>query len=205
MENKKNKLGKLILILWSSWVWKWTLISLLKERKDSEKYYFPVSCTTRKPRLINETWEFEKHWVDYYFLSVEEFEEKIDNWELLEHAHVHWKTYYGLPKKPILDAVEEWKIVIREADVQGFDSVCKVLEKEIFWSIFIDIPEIELLKNRIRDRAPITEEELDARMDSVLIERIYKEKTDFFIENIEDWIEEMYLDLLEKIEKIIKN
>lgn len=199
---KKN--WKLILILWSSWVWKWTLVSLLKERKNSEKYFFPVSCTTRKPRLINETWEFEKHWVDYYFLSNEEFEEKIENWELLEYAHVHWKTYYWLPKTSILDAISEWKIVIREADVQGFDSVSKILEKEIFWSIFIDIPEIELLKNRIRNRAEISEEELNSRIKSIEMEREYKEKADFFIKNIEDWIEEMYEDLLEKIEELIK-
>ena len=201
-KNKNNKLGKLILILWSSWVWKWTLISLLKERKKD--FFYPVSCTTRKPRIIKETWELEKHWENYFFISVEEFEEKIKQWELLEYAHVHWKTYYWLLKKPILDSINEWKIVIREADVQWFDSVSKILEKEIFWSIFIDIPEIELLKNRIRNRAPISEEEMNIRMESMKKERFYKEKTDFFIKNIEDWIEEMYEDLLEKIEKLIK-
>lgn len=199
------KKGKLILILWPSWVWKWTLISLLKERKNPEKYFFPVSCTTRKPRIIKETWELEKDWENYFFLSKDEFEEKIEKWEMLEHALVHWKAYYWLMKKPIMDAIYEWKIVIREADVQGFDSISKILDKEVLWSIFIDIPEIRLLKNRIRDRAPISEEELNARIESVKMEREYKKKTDFVIKNIEDWVEEMYLDLDEKIKKIIKN
>jgi len=81
---------KLILILGPSWVWKWTLISLLKERKNPDKYFFPVSCTTRKPRIIKETWELEKDWENYFFLKKEEFEEKIKNWEFLEFAHVHW-------------------------------------------------------------------------------------------------------------------
>lgn len=199
------KKGKLILILWPSWVWKWTLISLLKERKNPEKYFFPVSCTTRKPRIIKETWELEKDWENYFFLSKDEFEEKIEKWEMLEHALVHWKAYYWLMKKPIMDAIYEWKIVIREADVQGFDSISKILDKEVLWSIFIDIPEIRLLKNRIRDRGPISEEELNARIESVKMEREYKKKTDFVIKNIEDWVEEMYLDLDEKIKKIIKN
>jgi len=202
--SENSKIWKLILILWSAWVWKWTLISLLKERKDPDEYFFPVSCTTREPRLINETWELEKHWENYFFLKKEEFEEKIKNWEFLEFAHVHWKTYYWILKKPVLDAINEWKIVIREADVQWFDSINKIFDKEIFWSIFIDMPEIEILKNRIRSRAAISEDELNARIKSVEMERKYKEKTDFFIENIEDWIEEMYEDLLEKIEELTK-
>ena len=199
------KKGKLILILWPSGVWKWTLISLLKERKNPEKYFFPVSCTTRKPRIIKETWELEKDWENYFFLSKEEFEEKIEKWEMLEHALVHWKAYYWLMKTPILNAISEWKTVIREADVQGFDSISKILDKEVFWSIFIDIPEIRLLKNRIRDRAPISEEELNARIESIKVEREYKDKVDFVIKNIEDWVEDMYKDLLEKIEKLTKN
>jgi len=192
-----TKSGKLILILWSSWVWKWTLISLLRKREQD--FFFPISCTTRDPR----EWEFD--WWTYYFLSKEEFEDKIKNWEMLEYALVHWKAYYWLMKGPILDAINEWKTVIREIDVQGFDSICKILNEKIFWSIFIDVPKkIELLKERIRNRAPIAESELNARMDSIKKESLYKFKTDFVITNIEDWVEEMYDDLLEKIEELTK-
>ncbi len=208
------KKWKLILILGPSWVWKWTLISLLKERKNKflekiwkkPKYFFPISCTTRKPRIIKETWELEKDWENYFFLSKEEFEKKIENLEFLEYAHVHWETYYWTLKSQIIDPVNDWKIVIREIDVQWFDLILNswLLDRSLIWSIFIDIPEMRLLKNRIRDRAPISEEELSKRMESLKKELVYRDKVDFLIKNIENWVEKMYQDLLEKIDKIIK-
>ena len=195
----QKKIWKLILILWPSGVWKWTLISLLKKRKNPEKYFFPISCTTRKPRLIKETWEFEKDGENYFFISKEEFEKKIENWDFLEYAHVHWETYYWTLKKPILDAINEWKIVIREIDVQGFETICKNFDKTLLWSVFIDIPPLHLLKNRIRARAPISEEELQKRMESMQKELVYRDEVDFIVKNIENGVEEMYEDLEFKI------
>jgi len=168
------------------------MISLLKERRKD--FVYPISATTRKER------EWEIDWDTYYFLNNNDFEKWIKNWDFLEYALVHKKAYYWTLKKPILEAIEKWRIVIREIDVQWFDSILKSFPKNKLSSIFITPPSEEILRKRILDRAPISKEELDLRMLTMKEELKYLDIADIILEQ---WtIEWMYEDLIWKIESI---
>ena len=185
----------LILIVWPSWVWKWTMISLLKERRKD--FFYPISATTRAPR------KWERNWETYYFISEDEFRQKITAWDFIEYAKVHKKWYYWLLKAPVLDAIDKWKVVIREIDVQWLDSVKTVMNWENFKSIFILPPSKEHLIWRIVSRDAISEDELLKRLDSLEKELEYVDKCDYTLTNYQWEIEKMYLNLISIIDQIL--
>ena len=196
-DNNKISLDwKLILILWPSGVWKWSLINLLKKRRPN--FIFPISVTTREPR------KWEKEGETYFFVSEKEFEERLASWEFLEYAKVHSNCYYWLLKKPILKAIGQWSIIIREGDVQWFDSISKILDKNHLSSIFVLPPSMSDLKNRIKKRSNISDEELNRRLDSLVHELKYAKLADYTIKNIEGDLESMYDDFINKIDLIVK-
>lgn len=169
MENKKR--GKIIFISGPSGVGKGTVINWLRENKT--EYLFPPSCTTRAMR------PGEVEGKTYYFVTKEQFKDRIEEGEFLEYAHVHGGNMYGTLKKPLLEGVEAGKIVIREFDVQGYMQAKERLPREDFVSIFLKPAEGEEdLKQRIRERAPITEEELEMRMESMRKELTYMHEYD---------------------------
>ena len=152
--------GKIFFISGPSGVGKGTLINELK--KAHPEYVFPPSCTTRKPRpgeIDGET---------YYFISKQEFQKKIENDEFLEYAEVHGGNFYGTLKKPLLDPIHKGKIVIREFDVQGFVQAKERLPRKYYESVFLVPAETtEELIRRIRNRAPISDEEIKRRLESM--------------------------------------
>ena len=176
--------SKFILIIGPSGVGKGTLLQMLKERK--KEIFFPVSATTRDPRPR------EKEGETYYFLSKESFELKIAAGEFLEYACVHGKNYYGMLKAPILKALEEGKIVVRECDYQGFLLAREVIPVEQLKSVFILPPEESILRKRIQERAPISNEELDARMESLRKEVEVAKECDVQLQTINVDIEASY-------------
>ena len=176
--------SKFILVIGPSGVGKGTMLQLLRERHP--EVVFPISATTRDPR------PGEKEGETYYFISKEDFESKIEENEFLEYACVHGKNYYGTLKKQIVDALDEGKTVVREIDYQGYLSVLKTDLAPRVKSIFILPPSIERLKERIRDRAPISEEELDARMESLQKEIAVAEECDVQLPLIDGDIEGSY-------------
>ncbi len=139
---------------------KGTLINHL--RKTKPEFVFPRSCTTRAPRpgeVDGET---------YYFITKDAFEAKIEAGDFLEYAHVHGETYYGTLKAEILEPIAEGKTVIREFDVQGFSQARERLDRQDFVSIFLRPAEdLDTLVRRIKERAPISDEELKKRMESM--------------------------------------
>ena len=154
------KTGKIFFISGPSGVGKGTIIDYL--RTTYSDFVFPPSCTTRDPR------PGEKDGETYYFISKEEFEAKIKSGDFLEYAQVHGGNYYGTLKKELVEPVESGKTVIREFDVQGYTQAKERLPREYFTSIFVYPAEgADSLIRRIRDRAPITDEELEKRMESM--------------------------------------
>lgn len=131
--------------------------TLLKEvYKDITDYYFSISTTTRSIR------EGEKHGVDYYFVSKEEFEKDIEDGNFLEHANVHG-NYYGTSLKPILEALQENKLVIFDIDVQGHKIVRKKLN-DIITSVFITTPSLKELEFRLNNRSTDSQEVIQKRI-----------------------------------------
>ncbi len=160
MNKKMNKRGKIFFFSGPSGVGKGTLINYLRETKTD--WVFPPSCTTRAPRPR------EKDGETYFFITKEEFEQRIEAGEFLEYAHVHGETYYGTLKDKILEPIKAGQIVIREFDVQGFSQARERLDREDFVSIFLrPADSMDTLVKRIKERAPITEEELEKRMKSM--------------------------------------
>ena len=136
---KQKATGELIVISGPSGAGKGTVISKLLE--DNKDLWLSISATSRKPRGK------EKDGVEYYFLSEEDFEKKIDEDYFLEYAK-YQDNYYGTPKSTIVDKLKEGLDVILEIEIQGAAKIKELVPEAIF--IFILPPtEKELLKRLI--------------------------------------------------------
>ncbi len=189
-----NGKGKIFFISGPSGVGKGTLINELKEKHSD--WVFPPSCTTRDPRpgeIEGET---------YFFVSKKEFKEKIKAGEFLEYAIVHGGHMYGTLKKRLLAPIQNGKIVIREFDVQGFEQAKEILDSESFSSIFLRPAEpVEALVERIKKRAPISEDEVTHRIKSMKKELKKAEIYDYYIFSEEGKIKKLVNDAEEIIKK----
>jgi guanylate kinase len=150
--------------------------SLLKELyKQIDNYYFSISTTTRKPRIK------EIHGVDYFFVSVAEFENGIKNDEFLEYAKVH-NNYYGTSLKKVNEALAQSKLVIFDIDVQGHDLVREKLD-DITTSVFITTPTLEELESRLLSRQTDSKDVIDNRLINAKHEINFIDKYDYIIVN----------------------
>lgn len=139
VKTKEN--GNLIVISAPSGAGKGTIISKLLEVYDNA--WISISMTSREIRtndIPNET---------YYFVSKEEFEQKIKDGVFLEYA-VYNGNYYGTPKDKINEKLSEGKDVILEIEIQGALKVKELVPDAIF--IFILPPSMKELKKRLVTR-----------------------------------------------------
>lgn len=174
MENRQVP-GHLLLILGPSGSGKGTVLRYLRE--NYPEAIFPLSCTARAPR------EGEVEGEVYLFVSKDEFEERIERGDFLEYAIVHGTNYYGTLKESILTPMEEGKLVIREVDVQGLRSIRDLVHPENLTSIFLTVDSWETLRNRIVSRAEISEEEVERRHQSFLVEMEWAKEVDHVVVN----------------------
>ncbi len=184
--------GKLILVLGPSGAGKGTVFSALRERHPD--YVFPLSCTTREPR------PGELDGVVYHFVTEEEFARRKAAGEFLETAVVHGKHHYGTLKEHILKPLEEGKVVVREVDVQGLRSIREFLP---ITSIFLTVDSWETLRNRILRRSQLSEEELERRRQSFLIEMQWADECDYEIQSVEGDINGMIAQVEAAIEGVV--
>lgn len=169
--------GKLFLLLGPSGSGKGTILAYLREKYPD--FVFPVSCTTREMRPNERPGEV------YNFISEDEFEERKEQGEFLEWAHIHNHHYSGTLKAAILGPLEEGKTVIREVDVQGLKSIRDILPQNQLISIFLTVPAWDMLKKRILERSAMSDEELAERKKSFDIEMGWAEECDHVVESIE--------------------
>lgn len=138
--------------------------------------YETVSCTTRSPR------PGEINGKDYYFLTEDIFDKKVQAGEFLEWA-VFGKNKYGTLKSEIIHRLEQRQIVIAEIDVQGVEQLHKLLPKDHITTVYIEAGGWDNLKARALARAPMSEEELEARYKRYLIEVASRDIADIVIDN----------------------
>ncbi|MES2007237.1 MAG: guanylate kinase [Patescibacteria group bacterium] len=188
-------MGKLILVIGQTGSGKGALISSL--RQTFPEILFPVSCTTRAIR------PGEVEGETYFFVTPEEFQQKVDNGEFLE-----WTTTdshrYGTLKSQILKPVEEGHVVLREVDVKGAHEIIGgLLPREHVFSIYIDAGSWEELETRILSRASMSQEELESRRLRYSIEAPFKQEADFVVENKTGKLEVAQHDIKEVVREII--
>lgn len=188
--------GKLVLIIGPSGVGKSVILQALRERHH--EVHFPRSATTRQRR--------EGEGDDLYrFVSDADFDGLIEEGKVLEYAVVHGQERYGTLVDEIIPHIDDGKVVIREVDVQGFDSIRKhkfFRESDSGYelqSLFILPDSKKQLIAHITDRAPITEEELARRIVSMEGELDHAEDCDVQIVNREGELEETIKEVEEAI------
>ncbi|MEW5802607.1 MAG: guanylate kinase [bacterium] len=136
-----------------SGVGKTTLRNILLSRIPD--LYYSISFTTRKPR------PGEVNGKDYFYVSREVFQKKIENQSFLEWAQVH-QNFYGTPKEPIIASLQEKKDILLDIDVQGAGILQEKLKGAIF--IFLLPPSWEVLEDRLRGRKTETDLQIMARL-----------------------------------------
>jgi guanylate kinase len=129
---------------------------------------FSVSATTRAPRA------YEKNGVDYYFLSQEEFQHKIEQNEFVEWEMVYEGKYYGTLKTELQRIWLQNKIPLLDIDVQGAIHVQSQFLGSSF-SIFVEPPSLEELKKRLESRATETPESIETRLNKAAYEMSFKQ------------------------------
>lgn len=140
---------------------------------------FSVSATTRALR------PGEKHGTDYFFLTKEEFQNKINQNELVEYEEI-FGNYYGTLKSEIIKSIENNELVIFDIDVLGALSIRNAFPKESLL-IFIAPPSLQVLESRLRNRKTESEEQIQTRLNRAEMELSKKDLFDEIIinENLE--------------------
>ncbi|MBN1258928.1 guanylate kinase [Candidatus Peregrinibacteria bacterium] len=185
--------GKLFIIVGPSGSGKSSVLLELKKRHP--EFTYPLSATTRPMR------EGEKDGDIYRFYAKERFEDGIKNNEFLEYAVVHHDHYYGLIKSHIMEGLEKGETIVREVDIQGFDSIRAKIPKKNLVTIFITVPNPSELIERIVSRAAISSDELGKRKESMKHEFARARDCDYLVENIQGELNKT----VQKVEDIIKS
>lgn len=157
--------GNIFVISGPSGVGKTTVIKKIKDVVPG--LWLSVSATTRPKR------EGERHGIDYYFISEEEFKKKIEEGYFIEYAKV-FNWYYGTPKEPIYEHLEDGIDVLLEIDVQGGERIMDLFPKGIF--IFLLPPSWKVLEERIKKRKTEGDEDIKMRLKRAREELRYVER-----------------------------
>lgn len=143
----------LVVISGPSGVGKDSVIQRMKER--DLPFHFVITATTRPPRPD------ERHGVDYFFVSHDEFADMIEQGELLEYAIVY-NDYKGIPKAQVSQALASGKDVVMRVDVQGAATIREKSPEAVL--IFLVTQDEEELVNRLKTRKTETPEGLKLRI-----------------------------------------
>ncbi|MFW5644447.1 MAG: guanylate kinase [Bacteroidota bacterium] len=170
--------GKLIIFSAPSGSGKTSIVRNLLKRISSLE--FSVSATSRKPR------KGEIHGKDYYFVSPDEFREKIENNEFVEWEEVYEDIYYGTLKSELERIFSSGNHVIFDVDVVGGLNIKRQFP-DTSLAVFITVPSFEELEKRLRKRSTESDESLQKRLSKAKKELIRADCFDIQIMN--DYLE----------------
>lgn len=137
---------------------------------------FSVSAATRQPRGT------EKDGVDYYFISPDDFQQKIQNKEFAEWEMVYEGKYYGTLKSELKRIWNKQHVPVLDIDVKGAMHIQKQYPENKL-SIFVEPPSVEELKKRLMSRGTESEESLQARVNKASYELSFKHHFDEVVVN----------------------
>lgn len=150
-------------------------------------FCFSISATTRAPR------EGEVDGVNYFFITREEFEKRIQNGDMLEY-NVYSGNYYGTPREMVERVLAEGKNIILEIDVNGATQVKQKYPDAVL--IMLLPPSFSVQEQRLRDRATEEEDVINLRLEETKREvpRFYE--YDYVVYNYDDGIEDAARDIM---------
>lgn len=183
-----TKRGLLIVLSGPSGVGKGTVRAAIFS-KGEQKFVYSISATTRKPRTG------ETDGVDYFFKTREEFEQMIQNKQLLEYAE-YVGNYYGTPLEYVENTLATGKDVFLEINVQGAIQVRELMPEGVF--IFLTPPDLNELESRIVNRGTDSDEVIAKRMKTAREELELMKYYDYSVVN--DTVD----NAVQKIEAIIQ-
>ncbi len=167
--------GVLTIVSGFSGAGKGTLIKELIARYPTE-YALSVSATTRRPR------QGEMNGREYFFISEEEFEKRIENDEFIEYAK-YVDHYYGTPKSYVTSQMSAGRDVILEIEIQGALKVKEKFPDSLL--IFVAPPSVDELERRLAERGTEDEEDMRNRLHRAYEEADYMERYDYVLVNDE--------------------
>lgn len=186
--------GKLIIISAPSGSGKSTLVNYLMQKHPELKLAFSISCTSRAPRGT------EKNGVEYFFLSPEEFKQKIANDEFLEYEEVYTDRFYGTLKSQVETQSQAGQTVVFDVDVKGGVNIKRHYGSRAL-SLFIQPPSIEALRSRLTGRATDAPEVIEQRLARAEYELSFAPKFDKVI--INDDLEQAKKDIYNVISQFL--
>jgi guanylate kinase len=175
-QEKGKQKGRLLIFSAPSGSGKSTLVQWLMQAHPELNLAFSISCTSRAPRGT------EKNGVEYFFVTPEEFRQKIQNQEFLEYEEVYEDRFYGTLKSQVESQTDKGENVIFDVDVKGGCNIKKFYGSRAM-SIFIQAPSIEVLRERLESRGTDTEEAIKDRLAKASYEMTFAPKFDHVVIN----------------------
>ena len=168
--------GKMLIVSAPSGSGKSTIVNWLMQEHPELKLYFSISCTSRAPRGT------EQNGVEYFFLTPEEFREKIENDEFLEYEEVYEGRFYGTLKAQVERQLEAGQNVVFDVDVKGGINIKKFYGNRAM-SLFIQPPSVEELRRRLEGRGTDTPEAIENRLAKAEYEMTFAPQFDHSVVN----------------------
>jgi len=186
------KNGKCIIFSAPSGAGKTTIVKYLL--RNLEKLAFSISAASRAPRGR------EVNGLDYHFLSVNEFKEKISQDAFVEWEEVYKDNFYGTLKSEVLRHWEEGKTVLFDVDAIGGINLKKIFGNQAL-SIFIKPPSLFVLEQRLKNRRTETPDQIKMRLDKANEELSHSSEFDYVLLN--DNLEKACYEVKGEIQKFI--
>ena len=191
----EKKRGSLLIFSAPSGSGKSTIIQWLMNEHPELKLAFSISATSRPPRGT------EQNGVEYFFLSPDEFRQKIQNGEFLEYEEVYQDRFYGTLKEQVERQLEAGQNVVFDVDVKGGCNI-KDFYGDQAMSLFIQPPSIEELRRRLINRGTDDMEQIEKRVAKAEYELSFAPRFDHIVVN--DILEDAEAEALRLINEFLE-
>lgn len=174
--DKIQKEGKLLIFSAPSGSGKSTIVQWLMKEHPELNLTFSISCTSRAPRGT------ERHGVEYFFLTTEEFKKKVAANEFLEYEEVYTDRFYGTLKQQVEHQLQRGDNVTFDVDVKGGCNIKQFYGKRAL-SVFIQPPSVEELRRRLENRGTDAPEVIAQRLAKAEYELSFAPRFDCVVVN----------------------